>query len=61
VLIAGLVASEGADQPHANMLNDQNRMLDGLLGINPATIVVLKDSNPVLMPWIDKAHAVLEV
>jgi beta-glucosidase len=61
VLMAGLVATEGADQPDANMLNDQNRMLDELLGVNPTTVVVLKDSNPVLMPWIDKARAVLEV
>jgi beta-glucosidase len=60
VLMAGLVATEGADQPDANMLNEQNRMLDELLGINPATVVVLKDSNPVLMPWIDRAPAVLE-
>jgi len=35
-------------------------MLDELLGINPTTAVVMKDSNPVLMPWIDKAPAVLE-
>ena len=27
VLMAGLVATEGADQSDANMLNDQNRML----------------------------------
>jgi beta-glucosidase len=60
VLMAGLVATEGADQPDANMLNDQNQMLDELLGINPTTVVVLKDSNPVLMPWIDKAPAILE-
>lgn len=60
VLMAGLVATEGADQADANMLNDQNRMLEELLGLNPATVVVLKDSNPVLMPWIDKAPAVLE-
>jgi beta-glucosidase len=61
VLMAGLVASEGADQRDANMPNDQNRMLDELLGINRATVVVLKDSNPILMPWIDNARAVLEV
>ena len=60
VLMAGLIATEGADQADANMLNDQNRMLDELLGVNPATVVVMKDSNPVLMPWIDKAPAVLE-
>jgi beta-glucosidase len=61
VLMAGLVATEGADQSDANMLHDQNRMLDELLGVNPATVVVMKDSNPVLMPWIDRASAVLEV
>ena len=55
ILMAGLVATEGADQPDANMLNDQNRMLDELLPLNPTTVVVLKDSNPVLMPWIAKA------
>ena len=60
VLMAGLVATEGTDQRDANMLGDQNRMLDELLGVNPTTVVVLKDSNPVLMPWIDKAPAVLE-
>jgi beta-glucosidase len=60
VLMAGLIATEGADQVDANMLNDQNRMLDELLDINPVTVVVLKDSNPVLMPWIEKAPAVLE-
>jgi beta-glucosidase len=61
VLMAGLVATEGADQADPNMLNDQNRMLSELLGINPKTVVVLKDGNPVLMPWLDAARAVLEV
>jgi beta-glucosidase len=61
VLMAGLVATEGADQPAPTMLNDQNGMLVQLLNVNPATVVVLKDSNPVLMPWLDSARAVLEV
>ena len=61
VLMAGLIATEGADQPDANMLTDQNTMLDALLGLNPSTVVVLKDSNPILMPWIEQAPAVLEV
>ncbi|GAA3346821.1 glycoside hydrolase family 3 C-terminal domain-containing protein [Amorphoplanes nipponensis] len=60
VLMAGLVATEGTDQSDATMPHDQNRMLDELLGVNPTTVVVLKDSNPVLMPWLDKAPAVLE-
>jgi beta-glucosidase len=61
VLMAGLVATEGADQRHATMLHDQDRMLTELLGVNPTTVVVQKDGNPVLMPWIDAAPAVLEV
>ena len=61
VLMAGLVATEGADMPDANMFNDQNTMLDELLGINPKTILVMKDSAPVLMPWVDKASTILEV
>ncbi len=61
VLMAGLVATEGADQRDANMPRNQNEMLSELLGINPNTVVVLKDGNPVLMPWIDDAPAVLEV
>lgn len=61
VLMAGLVATEGADMPDANMFNDQSTMLDELLGINPKTILVMKDSAPVLMPWVDKAPTILEV
>jgi beta-glucosidase len=60
VIMAGLVATEGADQPDANMLNDQNRMIAEVGQVNPRTVVVLKDSNPVLMPWVDTVPAVLE-
>jgi beta-glucosidase len=60
VLMAGLVATEGADLATPNMPNKQNRMLDELLEVNPHTVLVMKDSSPVLMPWITKAPAVLE-
>lgn len=60
ILMAGVVATEGADRPSANLFNDQDRMLDELLGLHPRTVVVLKDSSPVLMPWINKAPAILE-
>ncbi|MFZ0443931.1 MAG: glycoside hydrolase family 3 C-terminal domain-containing protein [Bacillus sp. (in: firmicutes)] len=60
ILMPGLVATEGADLPSPNMLNNQNRMVDELLEINPQTVVVMKDSSPVMMPWISKAKAVLE-
>jgi len=35
-------------------------MVCELLDINPNTVVVLKSSSPVMMPWISKAKAVLE-
>ena len=59
VVMAGLVATEGADQADMNMRNEQNRMV-AELAVNPRTVVVLKDGNPVLMPWIDAVPAVIE-
>ena len=60
ILMAGVVATEGIDRPSGDMFDDQNSMLDELLGLNARTVVVLKDSSPVLMPWIDKAPTILE-
>jgi beta-glucosidase len=60
VIMAGLVATEGEDQLDMNMLNGQNRLIAEVGPVNPTTVVVLKDSNPVLMPWIDAIPAVLE-
>ena len=58
--MAGSVASEGADLPSPNLPNNQNKMLEALLPVHPSTVLVLKDSTPMMMPWIDKAKAVLE-
>jgi len=60
VIMAGLVATEGDDQPDMTMLNGQDRLIAEVGPVNPTTVVVLKDSNPVLMPWIDAVPAVLE-
>jgi beta-glucosidase len=60
VIMAGLVATEGEDQPDMNLLNDQDRLIAEVAPVNAATVVVLKDGNPVLMPWIDTVRAVLE-
>jgi beta-glucosidase len=61
VIMAGLVATEGADMKTPHQPKDQDTMVDALLGINDHTVVVLKDSTPVVLPWIDQADAVLEV
>jgi beta-glucosidase len=60
IIMAGLVATEGVDRPDAHLPNDHSRMISELLGRNDRTVVVLKDSSPVLMPWLDRAPAVLE-
>jgi beta-glucosidase len=60
VIMAGLVATEGEDQPDMNLLDDQNRLIAEVGPVNPATVVVLKSGNPVLMPWLDAVPAVLE-
>ncbi|MGM0386422.1 MAG: beta-glucosidase [Actinomycetota bacterium] len=60
ILMAGVVASEGEDRPGIALANEQDRMLGELLGANLRTVVVLKDSSPVLLPWLDQAPAVLE-
>ncbi len=59
ILMAGSVASEGADLP-SQPGHNQNLILTDLLPVNPSTVLVLKNSSPVLMPWIDQAKVVLE-
>ena len=61
VVMAGVIATEGADMPEPRQPNGQERMVAELLAANERTIVVLKDSTPVMLPWIDAAKAVLQV
>lgn len=60
ILMAGVVATEGADRPSIAMFDRQDDMVAALLGLVEKTVVVLKDASPVLMPWLDRAPAVLE-
>lgn len=60
IIMAGMVATEGADGTTSHLGHEQDRMIEALLAADPSAVVVLKDSTPVLMPWIDKAGAVLE-
>lgn len=61
IVMAGVIATEGADMPAPRMPHQQERMVAELLAANPRTVVVLKDSTPLLLPWIAAAKAVLEV
>lgn len=60
VAMVGIIATEGADRPDLVMPNGQDRIVEAAVAANPRTVVVLKDSSPVLMPWIDEVPAVLE-
>jgi beta-glucosidase len=60
IVMAGVVATEGADRPSIAMFDRQDAMVSALLGLVDKTVVVLKDASPVLMPWLDGAPAVLE-
>lgn len=40
---------------------NQNKLIEDIAAINPNTIVVLNVSQPVLMPWIGKVKAVLQM
>lgn len=61
LIMAGLIATEGADMKTPEMPYDQAGMVSELLGINDRTVVVMKNSSPVLMPWVDRADTVIEV
>ncbi|MCI6207147.1 MAG: glycoside hydrolase family 3 C-terminal domain-containing protein, partial [Corynebacterium glucuronolyticum] len=61
VAMAGLIATEGADMPSMTMPHRQNEMIAKLLPANDKTVVVLKSSAPMVMPWTDDASTILEV
>lgn len=60
VVMAGHVATEGEDLETMDLSNRQNEMISALAVANDRTVVVLKDSSPVVLPWVDEVHAVLE-
>jgi beta-glucosidase len=60
VAMVGVIATEGDDRGSLELPNGQDRIVESLAAANPRTVVVLKDSSPVLMPWLDDVPAVLE-
>lgn len=61
VVMAGLIATEGADMPAPELPYQQDAMVAALLGQCERTVVVLKSSAPMILPWIGDADTVLEV
>lgn len=52
--------TEGADAPDLTLPDNQDVLIDAVAQANPKTIVVLETGNPVVMPWLSKAAAVME-
>ncbi len=52
--------AEGADRTSIAINDAQEQLVEAVVQANPHTIVVLNTGAPVLMPWVDKAQAVVE-
>ncbi len=60
IVMAGVVTAEGSDRPSLNLPNNQDAIVAAIAAATPNVVVVLKDGDPVLMPWVDSVPAVLE-
>jgi beta-glucosidase len=60
IVFATQWATEGADQPDLNLPDRQDALIAAVAAANPHTIVVLETGNPVVMPWLERASAVME-
>jgi beta-glucosidase len=48
-------------KPNFALPGDQDRLVDEIAAVNPNTIVVLNTSQPIVMPWLPKVKAVIEM
>lgn len=52
--------SEGYDRTHMRLPSNQIAVLEAVAAVQPNLVVVLSNGAPVVMPWMDKAKAVIE-
>ncbi len=63
IVVAGLPGryeSEGFDRAHLDLPDGHTRVIEAVLGTGTPTVVVLQNGAPVLLPWSDRAAAVVE-
>lgn len=53
--------SEGVDRPSISLPGDQNALIQAVVDANPRSAVVLNTGDPVSMPWVDDAEAILQM
>jgi len=51
--------TENFDAPDLTLPHGQDELIRAVAAANPRTVVVLETGGPVLMPWLDKAAAVV--
>jgi beta-glucosidase len=61
VVIVNQASGEGMDRQSLALPGDQDRLITEVARDNPRTVIVLNTPGPVLMPWLDKVAAVLQV
>jgi len=49
------------NEPVMALPGDQNQLIADVIDANPNTIVVLNTGDPVVMPWLEKAKALLQM
>ena len=62
ILFAGIPASdesEGFDRQTMALPEEQNRLIENVLSLNPRTVVVLVGGGVMELPWADRAGAIL--
>jgi beta-glucosidase len=62
VVVAQPAGEDFGDLTSLNLANpsNQNELVAAVAAVNPHTVVVLENGNPVLMPWKDKVAAIVE-
>lgn len=62
VVVAQPAGEDFADLVSLNLANpsNQNDLVNAVAAVNPHTIVVVENGNPVLMPWLDNVSAVVD-
>lgn len=61
IVIVNAASGEGMDRMGLGLPGDQDTLVERIAAANSRTIVVLNTPGPVLMPWIDRVAAVLEM
>ena len=61
VVVVSDATSEGMDRSTLALPADQDRLIRAVAAANPRTVVVLNTAAAVLMPWLNKVAAVLEI